>query len=241
MPETSLADPRRAAQIRERLEAVREQIREWCRRYGRAPGEVRLLAVSKTFPPGDVLAACEGGQRAFGESYVDEALGKIEALADLSLEWHFIGPLQSNKTRRVAEAFDWVQSLDSEKLARRLDAQRPAARGPLDVLVQVNVSGEETKRGVAPDALPALADKVLEHPRLRLRGLMAIPAPTADFSAQRRAFSCLRELFEDLRARGIEVDTLSMGMSGDLEAAIAEGATLVRVGTGIFGPRNRSG
>ena len=229
--------PARAESIRRRLEAVRADIREWCRQYGRDPAEVRLLAVGKTFPATDLRAAVEAGQRCFGESYLDEALEKQAALAGLRLEWHFIGPLQSNKTRRVSASFDWVQSLDREKLARRLDAQRPENRPPLNVLIQVNVSGEATKRGVHPEALPVLAEQVAALPRLRLRGLMAIPQRTTDFGEQRRAFARLRELAEGLRSQGLPLDTLSMGMSGDLEAAIAEGSTLVRVGTGIFGPR----
>ena len=227
----------RAVRIRRRLEAVRADIRVWCRRYGRDPAEVRLLAVSKTFPPADVRAAAEAGQRCFGESYADEALEKQAALAGLRLEWHFIGPLQSNKTRRISACFDWVQSLDREKLAHRLDAQRPEDRPPLNVLIQVNVSGEATKRGVSPEALPALVEQVVALPRLRLRGLMAIPRRTPDFGEQRRAFARLRELAEALRSEDLPLEILSMGMSGDLEAAIAEGSTLVRVGTGIFGPR----
>ncbi|RMG28406.1 MAG: YggS family pyridoxal phosphate-dependent enzyme [Gammaproteobacteria bacterium] len=231
------AEARRAREIRGRLERLHERIQAWCQRYGRRPEEIRLLAVSKTFPPADVRAAAAAGQCRFGESYVAEALAKQVHLAALPLEWHFIGPIQSNKTRRLAAAFDWIQSLDTERLARRLDAQRPPGRPPLNVLIQVNVSGEASKRGVAPAALPALAEVVAALPRLRLRGLMAIPAPSDDFAAQRRAFAALRGLQEDLQARGWALDVLSMGMSGDLEAAIAEGATLVRVGTGIFGPR----
>ena len=227
----------RAETIRTRLERVRAAIHEACLRHGRSPDTVRLLAVGKTFPASDLQAAAAAGQRRFGESYVSEALEKLDALAGTGLEWHFIGPLQANKTRPVAERFDWVQSLDREKIARRLAAQRPAERPPLEVLIQVNISGEPSKRGVLPAGLPRLVEVVTSLPRLRLRGLMAIPARTDDVTAQRRAFAALRTLQEGLQAEGLALDTLSMGMSGDLEAAIAEGSTLVRVGTGIFGPR----
>ncbi|WJW75778.1 YggS family pyridoxal phosphate-dependent enzyme [Thiohalobacter sp. IOR34] len=227
----------RAEIIRGRLEVLRHAIDEWCRHYGRQPAAVRLLAVSKTFPASDVAAAAAAGQRAFGESYLKEALEKIAALRHLPLEWHFIGPLQSNKTRLIAEHFDWVQSLDRLKLAERLSAQRPADRAPLNVLLQVNISGEASKSGVALPELPALAEAVRRLPRLRLRGLMAIPAPSRDFGAQRTAFRALHQAYRMLQEKGLALDTLSMGMSADLEAAIAEGSTLLRVGTGIFGPR----
>ena len=200
---------------------------------------VTLLAVSKTFAAGAVREAFAAGQRGFGENYVQEALAKIEVLADLrpAIEWHLIGPLQSNKTRAVAEAFDWVHSVDRLKIAERLAAQRPADRAPLQVCLQVNVSGETSKSGIAPDELPVLARAVATLPRLRLRGLMSIPEPAGDFEAQRRPHRRLRELLEALNREGLALDTLSMGMSADLEAAIAEGATLVRVGTAIFGGR----
>jgi pyridoxal phosphate enzyme (YggS family) len=205
---------------------------------GRSPESVRLLAVSKTFPPDAVRAVHALGQRAFGENHVQEALAKMEALADLpGLEWHLIGPLQSNKTGAVAERFDWVHTVDRGKIAVRLSAARPASRPPLNICVQVNISGEATKSGVAPDAAVALARAVATLPGLTLRGLMGIPQPTDDDKTQRRQFALLRECFEACRAAGLAVDTLSMGMSADLEAAIAEGATMVRVGSAIFGAR----
>lgn len=224
--------------ISSNLQAVLARVDRAARENGRASGAVRLLAVSKTWPAADVREAALAGQRAFGENYVQEGVAKVIELADLGLEWHFIGPLQSNKTRVVAEHFDWVHSIDRLKVAERLAEQRPAALPPLSVCLQVNVSGEATKSGVAPDAVEDLARRVAALPGLRLRGLMAIPAPAADFAAQRLPFRRLREIYEQLRAGGLPLDTLSMGMSHDLEAAIAEGATLVRVGTAIFGERN---
>ena len=224
-----------------RLQAVRGRIAEACREAGRDANSVTLLAVSKTFGPEAVRAAHAAGQRAFGENYVQEALAKMEALADLraQTEWHFIGPLQSNKTRPVAEAFDWVHSVDRLRIAQRLAEQRPAWLPPLNLCLQVNVSGEASKSGVAPAELPALAEAVAALPaaRVRLAGLMSIPEPSADGATQRAAHRRLRGLRDELRARGLALDTLSMGMSGDLEAAIAEGSTLVRVGTAIFGAR----
>jgi len=227
----------RAQAIAARLDEVRGNIREWCLHYGRDPAEVTLLAVSKAFPAADIEAAAAAGQRLFGESYLNEALEKMERLAHLRLGWHFIGPIQSNKTRRLAEHFDWIQSLDRLKIARRLNEQRPEGLPPINVLLQVNISGEASKAGLEPGALPETAEAVQSLPRLKLRGLMAIPARTSRFGEQRAAFARLRELYEALREQGMPLDTLSMGMSGDLEAAIAEGSTLVRVGTGIFGPR----
>jgi hypothetical protein len=224
-----------------RLQAVKGRIDQACREAGRDANSVTLLAVGKTFGPEAVRAAHAAGQRAFGENYVQEALAKMEALADLrpQLQWHFIGPLQSNKTRPVAEAFDWVHSVDRLKIAQRLAEQRPAWLPPLNLCLQVNVSGEASKSGIAPGELPALAEAVAALPaaRVRLAGLMSIPEPSADVAAQRAAHRRLRELAEALRARGLALDTLSMGMSTDLEAAIAEGSTLVRVGTAIFGAR----
>ena len=200
---------------------------------------VTLLAVSKTFAADAVREAHAAGQRAFGENQVQEALAKIAALADLhpAIEWHLIGPLQSNKTREAAAAFDWVHSVDRPKLAERLSAQRPPGLPPLQICLQVNTSGEASKSGVAPADTLALARAVVALPNLRLRGLMAIPAPAMGFDAQRPAHRALRELLETLRAQGLALDTLSMGMSTDLEAAVAEGATIVRVGTAIFGGR----
>jgi pyridoxal phosphate enzyme (YggS family) len=221
-----------------KLQAVLARIADAARQYGRAAGEVRLLAVSKTWPGVAVAELAAAGQRAFGESYVQEGIEKIAELRALGLEWHFIGALQANKTRLVAEGFDWVQSLDRLRIAERLSEQRPASLPPLSVCLQVNLSGEATKGGVSPAEVPALAHAVAALPKLWLRGLMAIPAPADGFLEQRRSFRRVRELSERLQADGLPLDTLSMGMSHDLEAAIAEGATLVRVGTAIFGERN---
>ncbi|WDD96423.1 YggS family pyridoxal phosphate-dependent enzyme [Burkholderia sp. FERM BP-3421] len=223
-----------------RLASVHQRIDAAARAAGRAPDTVALLAVSKTFPADDVRAAHAAGQRAFGENYVQESLDKIDALADLraSLEWHFIGPLQSNKTRPVAERFDWVHSVDRLKIAQRLAEQRPAHLPPLNVCVQVNISGEASKSGVAPGRLAEVAHAVAALPTLRLRGLMAIPEPAGGADAQRAPHRALRALFEQLRADGLALDTLSMGMSADLEAAVHEGATIVRIGTAIFGARD---
>lgn len=226
------ADPQSLA---ERYAAVRGRIAAAERRFGREPGSVRLLAVSKGQPAQAIRALAALGQRAFGENYVQEALAKQAVLADLDLEWHFIGRLQSNKTRAAAERFAWVHTIDRESTARRLDAQRPAALPPLEVCVQVNVSGEASKAGVTPQALATLVEAVASLPRLRLRGLMALPAPSEDFARQRDGFRRLADLYAAYRRPGC--DTLSMGTSADLEAAIAEGATLVRVGTALFGPR----
>jgi PLP dependent protein len=199
----------------------------------------RLLAVSKTRPAADVAALAAQGQRAFGENYVQEAAAKIAELAGRGLEWHLIGHLQSNKARQAAELFDWVQTLDRPKLVGALAAHRPAGRPPLNVLLQVNIDDESSKHGCRPDEVPALADLVAAAPALSLRGLMAIPAPDPDPARRRDAFRRMRALFAVLAARHPGVDTLSMGMSDDLELAIAEGATMVRVGTALFGPRQR--
>lgn len=211
---------------------------------GRPRESVRLLAVSKTFGPDAVLEAMAAGQRAFGENYLQEALDKIDAVAkaapDTRIEWHFIGPIQSNKTRPIATHFDWVHSVDRLKVAQRLSEQRPPELGPLNICLQVNVSGEETKSGVPEAELPALAREVAKLPNLRLRGLMAIPEPQDDPEKQRAPFARLRQLYEGLREEGIGLDTLSMGMSADLGAAVREGATIVRIGSAIFGARNYS-
>jgi pyridoxal phosphate enzyme (YggS family) len=222
----------------DRLAAVLARIGAAARRAGRDPAGVRLLAVSKQQPAAVVRAAAEAGQAEFGENYVQEALAKMDSLRDLPLAWHFIGQLQANKTREVAGAFQWVHTLDRPKVAERLSAQRPHYAEPLDVLLQVKLADEPGKGGVAPREAPALAEVVAGLPRLRLRGLMCIPEPATGEDAQRAPFRRLRELLEELRQRGHELDTLSMGMSDDLEAAIAEGATIVRVGTAVFGPRN---
>jgi pyridoxal phosphate enzyme (YggS family) len=224
--------------IEKRLQAVKSRIARACAAHRRDPRDIVLVAVSKTFPPDAVRAAHAAGQRDFGENQVQEAVAKLEALADLDLVWHFIGPIQSNKTRPVAERFAWVHSIDRLKIAERLSAQRPEGLPPLQACIQVNVSGEATKSGVAPEAAPALARAVALLPRVRLRGLMAIPEPTDDPALQRRRFEDLRALKDRLGAQGLALDALSMGMSDDLEAAIAAGATMVRVGTAIFGARS---
>jgi hypothetical protein len=223
--------------IAENLSHVRAQIEAACQAAGRSPHSVSLLAVSKTWGPEAVRAAHAAGQSAFGENYIQEAVDKIGALQDLPLEWHCIGPIQSNKTRLVAEHFDWVHSIDRIKIAQRLSEQRPEHLPPLQVCIQVNVDGGDTKSGVSPPELPALAQAVATLPGLQLRGLMTIPEP-AETDAQMRAVHRQgKDLFEQLRAQGLPLDTLSMGMSADMAAAIAEGSTLVRVGTAIFGKR----
>lgn len=224
--------------IADNLQAVRARMDRAAADAGRSPEAVRLLAVSKTMPLARVIEAAEAGQHAFGENYAQEGIAKAGATAGRGLEWHFIGPLQSNKSRPVAEAFDWVHTVDRLKIAERLSAQRPAARPPLQVCVQVNVSGEASKSGCAPEEALALCQAVAALPGLCLRGLMAIPEASDDPAAQRAPFSRLREIYDQIRAAGLPLDTLSMGMSHDLEAAIAEGATIVRVGTAIFGERN---
>lgn len=220
------------------LQAVLARISEAARNCGRSPDEIRLLAVSKTWPVSCVLEAARAGQRAFGENYVQEGVNKVREAALPNLEWHFIGPLQSNKTRSVAEAFQWVHSVDRIKIAERLSQQRPDCLPPLQVCLQVNISNEDTKSGMSVEEVAALARQVAQLPRLTLRGLMTIPAPSSGFEQQRLPFRRLREVFEQLNREGLALDTLSMGMSNDIEAAIAEGATLVRVGTAIFGERN---
>ena len=225
--------------IAARLDAVRARIAAAARHAGREPADVTLLAVSKTWPAEAVREAAAAGQRAFGENYVQEGVDKAEALRALGLEWHFIGPLQSNKTRPVANAFDWVHGIDRLKIAERLSAQRDVHLPPLNVCIQVNVSGEDSKSGVAPAEAVALAHAVAALPRLRLRGLMCIPEPSTDEAVLRARFAVLRGLRDELSAAGLVLDTLSMGMSHDLEPAIAEGASIVRVGTAIFGERVR--
>jgi len=234
--------------IGEGLQAVRARIVRAAQAAQRDPEAVRLLAVSKTQPAERVLEAWRLGQRAFGENYVQEALDKMERLALLAdtdpagkaIEWHLIGPLQSNKTRQVAERFAWVHTVDREKIARRLSEQRPAALPALNILLQVNISGEATKAGVTPGAAPALARALATLPGLRLRGLMAIPEPTPDASVQRARFAAVRALYDTIVTDGLALDTLSMGMSADLESAVAEGSTMVRIGTAIFGEREQT-
>jgi PLP dependent protein len=219
------------------LQATREAIAQAAKTAHRNVTEVRLLAVSKTFPAEAVREAYLAGQTAFGENYLQEALDKIDALRDLPLEWHFIGPIQSNKTRAIAENFAWVHSVDRLKIAERLSEQRPPHLPPLNVCLQVNVSGEETKSGVVPDGVGQLAQEIARLPRLKLRGLMSIPSPATDETAQRIPFAQMQTLLGQLNSQGMALDTLSMGMSHDYPAAILEGATIVRIGTAIFGAR----
>jgi PLP dependent protein len=219
-----------------RLRQVKNTIARAEQRYKRPAESVSLLAASKGQPVEVIRAAAQYGQRLFGENYVQEAEPKIALLGDL--QWHYIGPVQANKTGRIARLFEWVHSIDRLKVARRLDAQRPASSAPLNVCLQVNLSRESSKSGVLPENLPALAEQVASLASLRLRGLMALPALTVNFDQQRHAFATLRLNLEDLNRRGHRLDTLSMGMSADLEAAIAEGATIVRIGTAVFGRRN---
>ncbi len=226
-------------QLLDNITKLLERVRACSQKSQFQNSDILVLAVSKTRPAEVVRAAYECGLSHFGENYLQEGLGKIAALRDLPLTWHFIGPIQSNKTRDIAAHFDWVHSVDREKIARRLNDQRPTELPPLQVCLQVNISGEASKSGVPPAQLPALAAAVADLPQLRLRGLMAIPAAAQDPADQRAAFAAVRELAAGLAQRVPGMDTLSMGMSGDLEAAIAEGATVVRVGTAIFGPRDR--
>ena len=228
-----------AQQLSNNITKLLDRVRLSAEKSQRQASDIVVLAVSKTRPAEDIRAAHSAGLSQFGESYLQEAVEKIAQLEDLDLTWHFVGPIQSNKTRPIAAHFDWVHSVDRARIARRLSAQRPDEMAPLQVCLQVNISGEMSKSGVSLGDLPALAQDVVALPRLQLRGLMAIPAPTPDLSEQRRAFAALRQTMEELRDIAPGMDTLSMGMSGDLEAAIAEGATLIRVGTAIFGPRQR--
>jgi len=220
-----------------RMAEVRSRIAQAEARYGRTKGSVGLVAVSKTQPPGRIRSAYSAGQPAFGENYVQEAIGKIVALADLPLEWHFIGRIQSNKTRLIAEHFDWVHSLTSDHHAWRISDQRPSHRPPLQVCIQINIDQDPSKDGLDPQAADALIDLCRQLPGLTLRGLMAITTPSIDPEAQRASFARLRRLRDTLASPSAPLDQLSMGMSADLEAAIAEGATLIRVGSAIFGPR----
>ena len=225
-------------EISDRLSAIQSRIGAAETKFGRRPGSVQLLAVSKKKPDEAVVSAHDAGQSAFGENHLQEAVAKIESLSELELEWHFIGPIQSNKTRPISQHFDWAHSIDRLKVATRLNEQRDAGKVPLNVCIQVNVSDESTKSGVSPDNIEELARAIMEMPRLRLRGLMAIPRPQSDFEAARAPFRELRERLASLNERGYELDTLSMGMTDDMEAAIAEGSTMVRIGTAIFGARD---
>jgi pyridoxal phosphate enzyme (YggS family) len=219
------------------LTAVTDRIRVAEHQALRAAQSVTLLAVSKTKPAALIEAASAAGQRCFGENYAQEAVEKAEALKHLNLEWHFIGPIQSNKTRGLATHMDWIHTVEREKIARRLNDQRPDGMAPLNICLQVNISGEASKAGILPTEVLNLADAISVLPRLRLRGLMAIPAPSEGIDAQRKPFKALKDLWEELKDTYPELDTLSMGMSGDLEAAVLEGATIVRIGTDVFGAR----
>ncbi|MGZ5059695.1 MAG: YggS family pyridoxal phosphate-dependent enzyme [Methylobacter sp.] len=224
--------------IIERLQQIRSQISDAERANNRRPGSVLLLAVSKTKPSEDIATAYQAGQRHFGENYLQEALKKQQELGAYDISWHFIGPIQSNKTRPLAAYFDWVHSVDSLKIARRLSEQRPAHLPPLNICLQVNISDEQSKSGIALAELPELCEQVATLPNLKLRGVMAIPAPQDDFEQQRRPYKTLYQAVAKLNRPGL--DTFSFGMTGDLKAAIAEGSTIVRIGTALFGERNYS-
>jgi pyridoxal phosphate enzyme (YggS family) len=228
--------------ISDNLQAVHERIATAARAVSRRPQDIVLLAVSKTFGADAVLEAAQAGQREFGENYLQEALDKMDAVRelrpDLALAWHFIGPIQSNKTRPIAERFDWVHSVEREKIAQRLSDQRPDHLPPLNICLQINISGEASKSGARPEAVAELAQAIATMPRLKLRGLMAIPEPEPDLERQHVPLRRLRQLYDQLNEQGLALDTLSMGMSSDLDAAVAEGATIVRIGTAIFGQRH---
>jgi hypothetical protein len=226
--------------LKAKLEAVHTRIAAACRKAGRNPSDVRLLAVSKGHPSSLIRKLCAAGQSAFGENYVQEALAKQAELADERIEWHFIGPLQSNKTADVAHAFAWAQSVDREKLLRRLSRQRPANLPALNVCLQVNIDREQQKAGALPEDIPQLAALAAGLPGLRLRGLMAIPMAASASRDTAPSFAAMLRLYRQLQQSGLELDTLSMGMSADLEQAIQAGSTMVRVGTDLFGPRNRN-
>jgi len=223
--------------IPERLEQVKSEIRASEEKYAREAGSVKLLAVSKTQSAREILTAVGSGQQDFGENYLKEAVDKIQQIFHPDLCWHFIGPVQSNKTNQIAQLFQWVHSVDRIKIAKRLNDQRPGSLPPLNICAQVNISGEDTKAGIEPDELVNFAKELSSLPRLKLRGLMGFPAPSDDFQTQRKPFKVLRELYDKLSKEGFCVDTLSMGASHDMEAAIAEGSTIVRIGTNIFGSR----
>ena len=223
--------------IAQNLKTIRAQIKALEQKYARQPDSVQLLAVSKTRPIEDIYASFAEDQYHFGENYLQDALSKIENMSEQAIQWHFIGPIQSNKTRQIAESFNWVHTIDRLKIAQRLNDQRSIEQKPLNVCIQVNVSEEESKSGVKIEEALPLAKQISQLPNICLRGLMTIPAATNDFESQRQAFRLLRELKEEIQSQGIELDTLSMGMSNDMEAAIAEGSTIVRIGTAIFGKR----
>jgi pyridoxal phosphate enzyme (YggS family) len=223
--------------LQQRLSQVREQIRRFALSCDRDPTTVRLIAVSKTRPASEIREVWEAGQKAFAENYLQDALQKIPALGDCDIEWHFIGRIQSNKTRAIAENFSWVHTLSSLKHARRLNEQRPETLPPLNICVQLNLTGEQSKSGIAKDELAALLEKMADLPHLRLRGLMTMPPADASPDLQHQVFAQLKQLLEEMNRLGHSLDSLSMGMSGDMQAAICEGATMVRIGTAIFGPR----
>ena len=223
--------------IAQNLKTIRAQIKALEQKYARQPDSVQLLAVSKTRPIEDIYASFAEDQYHFGENYLQDALSKIENMSEQAIQWHFIGPIQSNKTRQIAESFNWVHTIDRLKIAQRLNDQRSIEQKPLNVCIQVNVSEEESKSGVKIEEALPLAKQISQLPNICLRGLMTIPAATNDFESQRQAFRLLRELKEEIQSQGIELDTLTMGMSNDMEAAIAEGSTMVRIGTAIFGKR----
>ena len=219
------------------LEQTTRRIREAEQRYGREPGSVKLLAVSKVRPVDEIRAASESGQIDFGENYAREGVDKIQQINDPRLIWHFIGPVQSNKTQQIAAHFQWVHSVDRAKIARRLNAARPRHLPPLNICIQINISNENSKSGIRPDDLPQLVEDCSNLPHLRLRGLMALPAPAKDIELQRMPFRQVKILLDAVNSPLLQMDTLSMGTTQDMEAAIAEGATMVRIGTAIFGTR----
>ena len=225
--------------IQTRLESLREEITNTEIQYGRKKGSTELLAVSKTRSIDEVRLAIQAGQRHFGENYLQDAITKISALTDENLCWHFIGPLQSNKCKSVAEYFDWVHTIDRLKIAERLNSHRSDSLSALNICIQINISGETSKSGINPEETSELADKIAGLENINLRGLMALPAPETDFQAQREAFAKVRQIFEGLQQEHPQLDTLSLGTTNDMQAAIAEGSTMVRIGTAIFGPRNQ--
>jgi len=233
--------PLRPTNIAENLAQIQQNILEFCQKYQRKPGDVQLLAVSKTKPAEDIRAAFNAGQIHFGENYLQESIEKIHNLSDLEIVWHFIGSIQSNKTRELAENFSWVHSVDRLKIAHRLSQQRAESLPPLNICLQVNISQEASKSGFSLDQVEPVVDEIISLPNLCLRGLMAVPAKADSLDEQRSAFAQMKTLLETLQIKHPQIDTLSMGMSNDMEAAIAEGSTLLRIGTAIFGARNLSG
>ncbi len=223
--------------IRDKLQIIGAEIKKAAQQYQRKADDIQLLAVSKRHSVEAIQIAYDSGQTSFGENYVQELVEKAQSLSELDISWHFIGPLQSNKTKQIAEVADWVHTIDRFKIAQRLNDQRPEGLPPLSICIQINISGEASKSGVAADDVEALASQIAKLPHLRLRGLMVIPAPSNSFEEQRAAFAKVSQIKDQLNQQGYKLDTLSMGMSGDMEAAIAEGATIVRIGTAIFGAR----